>query len=153
LRSLTSQLQYNRVLSAIVIGGRILGRSFAEAYRQEAASSSYQRAAQARNPDGSTNNSSSGGMSLATSMTMEEACSILSVKKPSKGQGTITLAEATERYKQLFDANDPAKGGSFYLQSKIVRARERLERDLGPMLAQEEVDDDAKKGWKPNLHK
>ena len=30
----------------------------------------------------------------------------------------------------MFEANDTGKGGSFYLQSKIVRARERLEQAL-----------------------
>lgn len=123
-----------------------------EAYRQAAASSSYQRA-QARNPDGSAAPGAAGGGSMAANMTLDEACSILSVKKPTRGEATTTLAAATERYKSLFDANDPTKGGSFYLQSKIVRARERLERETRPMMAQEEVDADAKKGWKPNLHK
>jgi import inner membrane translocase subunit TIM16 len=27
----------------------------------------------------------------------------------------------------LFNVNDPTKGGSFYLQSKVVRAKERFE--------------------------
>lgn len=35
-----------------------------------------------------------------------------------------------QRYTKLFDANDPKKGGSFYLQSKIYRAREALETEL-----------------------
>ena len=32
----------------------------------------------------------------------------------------------------MFEANDPAKGGSFYLQSKIYRAREAIEREISP---------------------
>ncbi len=36
------------------------------------------------------------------------------------------MEEVMDRFKRLFDANDPNKGGSFYLQSKILRARERL---------------------------
>lgn len=36
-----------------------------------------------------------------------------------------------ERFKKLFDQNDPNKGGSFYLQSKILRARERIEAEVG----------------------
>lgn len=35
-----------------------------------------------------------------------------------------------ERFKRMFDANDPKKGGSFYLQSKILRARERIELEV-----------------------
>ena len=30
----------------------------------------------------------------------------------------------------MFQLNDPAKGGSFYLQSKVHRAREALELEL-----------------------
>jgi hypothetical protein len=33
---------------------------------------------------------------------------------------------AHQRFEKLFTANDVEKGGSFYLQSKIVRARESL---------------------------
>lgn len=39
-------------------------------------------------------------------------------------------------YQKLLDSNDPAKGGSFYLQSKIYRAKERIE------LEQRHNDDD-----------
>ncbi len=35
-----------------------------------------------------------------------------------------------QKYKKLFEANDPAKGGSFYLQSKIFRSKEVLDREL-----------------------
>ena len=35
-----------------------------------------------------------------------------------------------QKYHKLFAMNDPAKGGSFYLQSKVYRARECLEADL-----------------------
>jgi import inner membrane translocase subunit TIM16 len=30
----------------------------------------------------------------------------------------------------MFKANDPANGGSFYLQSKVVRAKEALEAEM-----------------------
>jgi len=35
-----------------------------------------------------------------------------------------------ERFKQLYDVNEPGKGGSFYLQSKILRAKERIESEV-----------------------
>lgn len=35
--------------------------------------------------------------------------------------------EIESRYTRLFDVNDPKKGGSLYIQSKIFRAKERLE--------------------------
>lgn len=35
----------------------------------------------------------------------------------------------TQNYDHLFQANDPAKGGSFYIQSKVVRAKERFDME------------------------
>ncbi len=32
-----------------------------------------------------------------------------------------------QNYDHLFNANDPSKGGSFYIQSKVVRAKERFD--------------------------
>ncbi|KAG1437524.1 hypothetical protein G6F56_013063 [Rhizopus delemar] len=52
---------------------------------------------------------------------MEEACQILNVTKEAD------LTKITKSYDHLFNANDPSKGGSFYIQSKVVRAKERFE--------------------------
>ena len=117
----------------------MLGRAFAEAYKQASASSHYQRAqAKAGGPM-----AAAGRANLATGMTLEEACRILNVKAPP-GRGEVPPAEVKEvmaRFKRLFDANDPEKGGSFYLQSKILRARERFEAELRP--AQEKAAQEA----------
>lgn len=58
-----------------------------------------------------------------------------------------------ERFKRLFDVNDPTKGGSFYLQSKILRARERIELEVRQ--TQETMDSkaEAEEGWKPKMYK
>lgn len=84
-------------------------------------------------------------------MTLEEAVKILNVKPPQGGKADVE--EITERFKRLFDANDPQKGGSFYLQSKILRARERLEAEI--KTAQENMahEQEVKEGWKPNIYK
>ncbi len=42
-----------------------------------------------------------------------------------------------QRYKKLFEANDPGKGGSFYLQSKVFRSREVLMKELQEPMKQE----------------
>lgn len=42
----------------------------------------------------------------------------------------MTPEEVQKRYEYLFGINDKAKGGSFYLQSKIFRAKERLDKEL-----------------------
>lgn len=134
------------VLTAFVTGSRILGRSFVAAYKQAQAASAYQRA-QAK----SGNGGGSVGASLSGGMTLDEACKVLNVKPPAGGQANVE--EVLERYKRLFDANDPQKGGSFYLQSKIVRAKERFERELGPMKEKVEQEAEAQEGWKPKVYK
>lgn len=58
-----------------------------------------------------------------------------------------------DRFKRLFDANDPAKGGSFYLQSKILRARERIELEVREAQEAAEREAEIKEGWKPKVWK
>lgn len=138
---------YRVITQVVLIGTRVLGRAFTEAYKQASAASNYQRAQQkAGNP------TAAGRASLASGMTLDEAIKILNVKQPPKG-GVADMEEVTERFKRLFDANDPQKGGSFYLQSKILRARERIEADMRPLRDQAAVAQEAKEGWKPNLYK
>lgn len=114
------------------------------AYKQAQMASQYQRA-QGKAGGGS------GGASLSSGMTLDEACKILNVKPPAGGQASVE--EVMDRYKRLFDANNPEKGGSFYLQSKIVRAKERFERELGPMQEKVQQEAEAKEGWKPKVYK
>ncbi|KRZ19267.1 Mitochondrial import inner membrane translocase subunit tim16-B [Trichinella zimbabwensis] len=54
----------------------------------------------------------------------QEARQILNVSEK------LDEAEIEKRYNHLFSMNDKAKGGSFYLQSKVVRAKERLEAEI-----------------------
>lgn len=122
----------------------MVGRAFAEAYKQASASSQYAKAqAKSGNP-GSPSLSSHG-------LTLEEACKILNVKPPQQGQAN--MEDVMERFKKLFDVNDPKKGGSFYLQSKVLRARERIEAEVR---AKEELrgrEEELKEGWKPKVFK
>ena len=57
------------------------------------------------------------------------------------------------RFKKLFDTNNPEKGGSFYLQSKILRARERLEMEFREIERKAAHDKELKEGWKPKVYK
>ena len=82
---------------------------------------------------------------------MDEACKILNVG-PSK-MGQIDAEFVSERFKQLFDLNDPSKGGSFYLQSKILRARERIEREVQGFQQMAEREAELKGGFKPKWTK
>lgn len=124
----------------------MLGRAFAEAYKQAAASSQYQRAQQ------KNGNAATGRASLTSGMTLDEACKILNVNKPADGTAA-NMEEVMERFKRLFDANDPEKGGSFYLQSKVVRARERLEAEIKPKMEEKQAEEEVKEGWNPKIYK
>ena len=87
----------------------------------------------------------------ASGLTLDEACRILNVSPPKGGQANIDLV--TERFKKLFDLNDPKKGGSFYLQSKILRARERIELEVREAARTAEREAELKEGWNPKVYK
>lgn len=129
----------------MLIGGRVLGRAFTEAYKQASASSQYAKATGGKN-------GASGRASLSSGMTLDEAHKILNVKPPPAG-GQANAEEVMDRFKRLFDANDPAKGGSFYLQSKILRARERIEAEIRPAAEKAAQEAEVKDGWKPKVYK
>lgn len=56
-------------------------------------------------------------------MTLEEAQQILNVSH-------LDPEEVAKKYEHLFNVNEKSKGGSFYLQSKVFRAKERIDHEL-----------------------
>lgn len=58
-----------------------------------------------------------------------------------------------ERFKKLYDMNDPQKGGSFYLQSKILRARERIEMEAREAERKASTEKEMREGWNPKVYK
>ncbi|KAK8066516.1 mitochondrial import inner membrane translocase subunit tim-16 [Apiospora hydei] len=119
-------MAHRLITQVVIVGSRVLGRAFSEAFKQAQASSNYARSQAKLNPNGT------GRTSMGTGMTLDEACKILNVKPPQGGKANIE--EVMDRFKRLFDANDPQKGGSFYLQSKVLRARERIEAEVRPAM-------------------
>lgn len=63
------------------------------------------------------------------------------------------MENVMDRFKKLFDLNDPKRGGSFYLQSKILRARERIEMEVRTAEQAAEREAELKEGWNPKLYK
>ncbi|XP_054861304.1 mitochondrial import inner membrane translocase subunit TIM16-like isoform X2 [Amphiprion ocellaris] len=108
----------------IVMGVQVVGRAFARALQQEYAAS--QAAARARGAAGQQ----SAAASSITGMSLQEAQQILNVS-------TLTPEEIQKNYDHLFKVNDKSVGGSFYLQSKVVRAKERLDEELNIQTQQE----------------
>ena len=87
----------------------------------------------------------------STGLTLDEACKILNVKPPQGGKAN--MEDVLARFKRLFDVNDPDKGGSFYLQSKVLRARERIELELREAEAAATREKEVGEGWKPKVYK
>lgn len=58
-----------------------------------------------------------------------------------------------ERFKKLYDINEPKSGGSFYLQSKILRARERIEAEVRDAAREAKLQQELEVGWKPKVYK
>ncbi|KAI9673496.1 MAG: mitochondrial import inner membrane translocase subunit TIM16 [Caeruleum heppii] len=135
----------HRIITQIVFtGSRVLGRAVVEAYKQAAASQKYAQQG-GKGTSGASNNFASAGL------TLDEACKILNVRPPQGGK--TNLEDLTERFKKLFDLNDPQKGGSFYLQSKILRARERIELEVREAAKASEAEKELAEGWKPKVYK
>lgn len=108
--------QAHRLLVSVVFtGAKVFGRAFTEAYRQAAQQTSKQSASAAANKAADI------GISL------DESAKILDLDLKSGG---ITLDKIDEKYNYLFDINAKEKAGSFYLQSKVYWAAERLKSEL-----------------------
>ncbi|KAJ3292598.1 mitochondrial import inner membrane translocase subunit TIM16 [Borealophlyctis nickersoniae] len=106
------------ITQIVIVGSQIFGRAFVEAYKQAAANAAKGGAAAGAGGAGRA------AIDRKLNMTADEAAQILNVgKEPS-------MEDIVKRYETLFKANDPATGGSFYLQSKVFRAKERLEMEL-----------------------
>lgn len=66
----------------------------------------------------------------------------------------VDMERVMQRFKRLFDQNDPKRGGSFYLQSKVLRARERIEMEVRSAEREAEMERDVNEGgWKPKMYK
>lgn len=104
-----------RVLTQVLITGtQIFGRAFVEAYR-------------AASNNGRGLNSSANALTRQTGMDLAEAKQILNVDSLKKDV-------VEKQFQLLMKQNEPKDGGSFYLQSKIFRAKERI--DIEPKQGQ-----------------
>jgi mitochondrial import inner membrane translocase subunit TIM16 len=102
-----------RILANVVVAGASVGvKAFMQAYQQAAAGGGgARRAAQT-------------AVGLSKQMKRAEAREILNVEE---GDDCDTIKGSFET---LMKANGPDDGGSFYLQSKVFRAHEKLMKDF-----------------------
>merc|ERR1712004_104097 len=116
----SSTLMAKHIAQIIVTGAQVLGRAFVRALRSEINAS--QQAAAARKQAAGTNESAAADS--LTGMSLGEAKQILNVEDMNDAE------QINKNYDHLFNVNSKAKGGSFYIQSKVVRAKERIDEEI-----------------------
>ncbi|MFH4974604.1 hypothetical protein AB6A40_001313 [Gnathostoma spinigerum] len=109
----------------IFAAGEALSKAFAKAIREEIRASQQAAASQAQQTGASSSQAKAAGQANARlGITLQEAMQILNVRHP------LNAREVEERYQHLFAINDKKRGGSLYLQSKVYRAKERIDEEL-----------------------
>eukprot|EP00246_Nothoceros_aenigmaticus_P000578 TRINITY_DN10845_c0_g1_i1.p1 TRINITY_DN10845_c0_g1~~TRINITY_DN10845_c0_g1_i1.p1 ORF type:complete len:116 (+),score=25.17 TRINITY_DN10845_c0_g1_i1:105-452(+) len=104
------------IANLIIIGSGVVIRAFTQAYRQAIVNAGKTGVAQETVQNMAHR--------VSKTMTVAEARLILGVDEKA------TWEEILKRYEHLFEKN--AVGGSFYLQSKVQRAKECLEAAKQP---------------------
>nr|XP_054756096.1 mitochondrial import inner membrane translocase subunit Tim16-like [Lytechinus pictus] len=104
----------------IVIGGQVVARAFTKALRQEIQASQHA----AQRAGGGKQGAKTAAADNITGITLEEAQKILNIKSLADQEAIL------KNYEHLFSVNEKSKGGSLYLQSKVVRAKERIDQEL-----------------------
>ncbi|RLN97929.1 hypothetical protein BBJ28_00013334 [Nothophytophthora sp. Chile5] len=102
-------------LPVVVMGAGIVSKAFVQAYQQAVHNART----------GNTGAAAAKAVVRKNQMPKQQAREILNL--PTSGPPP-TAEEVQKQFTRYFEANDPAKGGSFYLQSKIFRAKESLEQ-------------------------
>ncbi|KAI9224141.1 Pam16-domain-containing protein [Blastocladiella britannica] len=118
------------ITQILVTGVQIFGRAFADAYKTAAANAAKQRAASGEVGADLGNDGEAlaptDALNKKLGITLDEAAQILNLTKAP----LPPRDEILKRYEYMFAQNDPAKGGSIYIQGKVFRAKERLESEL-----------------------
>ena len=97
--------------------------------------SAYQQALNNAKKGGGSAQQQMARVAVRGKMAKEEALQILNMEHLNLGDVSKlsnNKKEVAEKFKKMYDANDPSKGGSFYLQSKIYRAHEAIIREIDP---------------------
>lgn len=109
-------MAYRALVQVVITGTKVFSKAFAEAYKQASVQSTRQ---------GSSDGTNTRKMKEYGGITLDESCKILNVEKDS-----LDPEKIKKNYDYLFSVNDKEHSGSFYLQSKIFRASERLKYEL-----------------------
>lgn len=143
-------MAHRLIYQVVVTGTQVFAKAFGQAYKQAAT-------AQARSKTSKSSASKFGGLQL------DEACKILDVDETAldlvvaemKNKQKLAdipdsesvLKQIDTKFTHLYGVNSEHKSGSFYLQSKVYRAMERIrgELELDPLPKPEVEQPKAKK--------
>merc|ERR1711973_803910 len=109
------------LIQLIITGAQIVGKAFGQAVKQE-----IRMSQEAAKRSASKNPQASQAETLRMGMTLDEAKQILNVEDEDLFGKTDKLQK---NFDHLFHVNDKKQNGSFYLQSKVVRAKERIDQE------------------------
>ncbi|CAG9530213.1 unnamed protein product [Cercopithifilaria johnstoni] len=127
---------WRNAIKIVIATSEALSKAFTRAVREEIRASQQAAANRAQQTGENQNEAREASRTNARlGISLQEAMKILNVQDPLRPK------EVEENYRHLFDINDKNKGGSLYLQSKIYRAKERIDEELqkrtGPEIIQE----------------
>lgn len=107
-----------RIVAQLVVAGvNVTAKAFMQAYQQAVV--------QAKNSGGAKKAAQNMSEAFSKKIKKDDAKLILNLTEDNMKRSTVEA-----QFQRLFDMNAVEKGGSFYLQSKIYRAKERLLEDL-----------------------
>ncbi|CAF3350787.1 unnamed protein product [Rotaria socialis] len=108
-----------QLIKIVMLGAQAIGRAFTRALRQEL------QYARTKAQSGKTSEKTV-QTDRVHGMTLQEAKQILNLTDDDLNASE----KLNKQYEHLFYLNDKTKGGSFYLQSKIYRAKEHIDEEL-----------------------
>jgi len=114
------------LVQLIIAGAQVVGRAFTQAVRQEIRMSQEAAAKSASRQ----NQSAHAAETAKLGMTLEEAKQILNLTDEDFLGSKTVDGKLQKNYDHLFSVNDRSKDGSFYLQSKVFRAKERIDQEI-----------------------
>ncbi|CAD5214804.1 unnamed protein product [Bursaphelenchus okinawaensis] len=115
------------VAKIVLAAGEAVGKAFTRAVKQEMEAS--RRTAQAAASGASSSQQRTSAQTETKTnarlgISLQESLQILDVKTP------LNAEEVQKKYDHLFKINDKENGGTIYLQSKVYRAKERIDAEL-----------------------
>ncbi|KAF8357353.1 hypothetical protein PRIPAC_92348, partial [Pristionchus pacificus] len=118
-------IMWRNMVKVALAAGEAFGKALTKAVKEEMKATQQAAERHAASSGGSREDTRQNANANARlGISLEESLKILDVKEP------LNEKEVKERYEFLFPLNDKTKGGSFYLQSKIYRAKERIDEEL-----------------------